>query len=70
MSGLVSSGVRVVLCVGHNRGWEEAASELAGGASVTLRTANAAVLDCAAPSWQEATETGFSGWTLRGVLAP
>ncbi|KAG2448681.1 hypothetical protein HYH02_006038 [Chlamydomonas schloesseri] len=43
---------RVIMCVGHNKGWEEAASQLAGQA-VKLRTASAALLQCYAPSWKD-----------------
>ncbi|KAG2433041.1 hypothetical protein HXX76_008768 [Chlamydomonas incerta] len=43
---------RVVMCVGHNKGWEEAASQLAGQA-VKLRTASAALLQCYSPSWKD-----------------
>lgn len=39
-------------CMGHNRGWEEAASALCG-VSVELKTANAALLEAPGGSWQE-----------------
>lgn len=38
--------------MGHNRGWEEAASMLCG-ASVELKTCNAALLETAGKSWNE-----------------
>jgi hypothetical protein len=38
--------------MGHNRGWEEAASLLCG-ISVELKTANAALLEAPGSSWQE-----------------
>ena len=39
-------------CMGHNRGWEEAASQLCGVA-VELKTANAALLEAPGGSWKE-----------------
>lgn len=38
--------------MGHNRGWEEAASMFCG-VSVELKTCNAALLETAAKSWNE-----------------
>mgnify|MGYP000241057888 CR=1 FL=1 len=38
--------------MGHNRGWEEAAS-IFSGLAVELKTANAALLQTSATSWQE-----------------
>ena len=38
--------------MGHNRGWEEAASQLCGVA-VELKTANAALLEAPGGSWKE-----------------
>jgi len=38
--------------MGHNRGWEEAAS-MFSGASVELKTCNAALLETAGKSWDE-----------------
>jgi hypothetical protein len=38
--------------MGHNRGWEEAAS-MFSGASVELKTCNAALLETAGKSWNE-----------------
>ena len=39
-------------CMGHNRGWEEAASMLSG-ASIELKTCNAALLEASGNSWEE-----------------
>ena len=39
-------------CMGHNRGWEEAASVLSG-LNVELKTANAALLQTSGSSWEE-----------------
>ncbi|KAL8093207.1 hypothetical protein AgCh_035192 [Apium graveolens] len=41
-----------VMCMGHNRGWEEAASVLSG-ASIELKTCNAALLEASGNSWEE-----------------
>lgn len=38
--------------MGHNRGWEEAAS-MFSGASVELKTCNAALLEATGRSWEE-----------------
>lgn len=38
--------------MGHNRGWEEAASVLSG-VSVELKTCNAALLQATGKSWEE-----------------
>ena len=63
--------VRCVLCVGHNKGWEEAASDFTGE-RVSLQVANAALIECASDddgslTWAEAFDESSSGWTLRGV---
>lgn len=39
-------------CMGHNRGWEEAAS-MFSGSSVELKTCNAALLEASGKSWVE-----------------
>ncbi|CAG9464643.1 unnamed protein product [Pedinophyceae sp. YPF-701] len=60
--------VACVLCVGHNRGWEEAASGLAGR-KVRLENAWAALLETAtaAETWADA----FAGrWALVGIVGP
>ncbi|XP_031266920.1 uncharacterized protein At3g52155, chloroplastic-like isoform X2 [Pistacia vera] len=41
-----------VMCMGHNRGWEEAASMFAG-ALIELKTCNAALLEASGKSWEE-----------------
>ncbi|XP_020222049.1 uncharacterized protein At3g52155, chloroplastic [Cajanus cajan] len=62
--------VLTVMCMGHNRGWEEAAS-MFSGASVELKTCNAALLEAAGKSWDEAFATaGFGGWKLQGIVKP
>ena len=38
--------------MGHNKGWEEAASMLSG-ASIELKTCNAALLEAIGKSWEE-----------------
>ncbi|XP_027365564.1 uncharacterized protein At3g52155, chloroplastic isoform X2 [Abrus precatorius] len=62
--------ILTVMCMGHNRGWEEAASMLSG-ASVELKTCNAALLETAGNSWDEAfAAAGFGGWKLQGIVKP
>ncbi|WJX27398.1 hypothetical protein P8452_16217 [Trifolium repens] len=65
-----SDEILTVMCMGHNRGWEEAAS-MFSGASVELKTCNAALLETAGKSWNEAfLAAGFGGWKLQGILKP
>ncbi|KAJ4823947.1 hypothetical protein Tsubulata_016426 [Turnera subulata] len=57
-----------VLCMGHNRGWEEAASMLTGS-SIELKTCNAALLEASGKSWEEAfASAGLGGWKLQGIV--
>ncbi|KAI4303579.1 hypothetical protein MLD38_039189 [Melastoma candidum] len=59
-----------IMCMGHNRGWEEAAS-MFSGASVELKTCNAALLEATGRSWEEAiTLAGLGGWKLHAILKP
>ncbi|CAB4275563.1 unnamed protein product [Prunus armeniaca] len=44
--------ILTVMCMGHNRGWEEAASMFTG-ASIELKTCNAALLETTGKSWDE-----------------
>ncbi|CAK0787456.1 hypothetical protein CVIRNUC_010676 [Coccomyxa viridis] len=60
--------VQCVLCLGHNKGMEEAATSLAGNA-VRLETANAALLQKLGDSWQEALAEEHA-WDLVEVLIP
>ena len=74
-----------VLALGHNKGWEEAASALAGCA-VRLEAATAALLeatggggedgggggagaDALLPTWQAALAGGEGDWTLVGLVS-
>lgn len=59
----------VVMCVGHNKGWEEAASSFCGQA-VKLRTASAALLQAYADSWRDALKDHSVQWQLVEVLSP
>ena len=56
-----------VLCIGHNDGWETAASEVSGKA-LQLGTADAALLVGAAPDWSSALAP--EGMRLRRLLGP
>lgn len=57
-----------VLCLGHNRGWEETASSFAGK-KVKLRPCYAALLEDHASSWTEALDS-TKLWHLVGTLVP
>ncbi|KAK9834729.1 hypothetical protein WJX74_008747 [Apatococcus lobatus] len=57
---------KCVLCLGHNKGWEEAASDFAAQ-QVRLETANAALLEGSGASWDDA----FSEqWSLVHTVMP
>ncbi|KAJ7553314.1 hypothetical protein O6H91_06G092600 [Diphasiastrum complanatum] len=59
-----------VMCMGHNRGWEEAAS-MFSGVPVELKTANAALLEAYGASWDETFQSaGTGGWKLLGIVKP
>ncbi|KAF9679299.1 hypothetical protein SADUNF_Sadunf06G0000500 [Salix dunnii] len=63
--------ILTVMCMGHNRGWEEAASMLSG-ASIELNTCNAALLEAAGKSWAEVRLAPFLFVPLvfiRGIIA-
>jgi len=55
-----------LLVLGHNPGWEDAASRLSRQ-WVRMTTANAALLESSAGTWPEAME---SSWVLIDVLRP
>lgn len=62
--------ILTVMCMGHNRGWEEAASVFSG-VPVELKTSNAALLEASGQSWEEAfNSAGFGGWKLVGIIIP
>eukprot|EP00899_Mesostigma_viride_P008434 jgi/Mesvir1/17592/Mv08824-RA.1 len=63
-----NDSIACVMCTGHNRGWEEAASDFSQQ-TVELKTANAALLECHASSWKEAFERG-EPWELKGIVRP
>ena len=69
MAVAARAAVRVLWLIGHNKGWEEAASELSGQ-PVKLSTASAAVLeprdDAPSVSWSEAL--GSAKWKLAGTV--
>jgi phosphohistidine phosphatase SixA len=58
-----------VMCVGHNKGWEEAASSFAQRA-VRLTTASAALLESAVGrTWHDATAPEGE-WRLVSIVTP
>lgn len=62
--------ILTVMCMGHNRGWEEAAS-MFSGAPIELKTCNAALLEATGKSWNEAFAlAGLGGWKLHGIVKP
>ncbi|KAG9448838.1 hypothetical protein H6P81_008803 [Aristolochia fimbriata] len=59
-----------VMCMGHNRGWEEAASVFSGS-PVELKTCNAALLEASGESWDEAFTLNHRaglGWPIISEL--
>ena len=63
-----SQSAACVLCIGHNKGWEEAASEFTGEA-VRLSTASAAVLASKqGGSWALALAAGGHEWALESLV--
>eukprot|EP00775_Hariotina_reticulata_P009253 gene9253-9419_t len=57
-----------IMCVGHNKGWEEAASAFAKQA-VRLGTASAALFELAGSSWDDVTSPDTE-WRLVEVVTP
>ncbi|KAG8385930.1 hypothetical protein BUALT_Bualt03G0096400 [Buddleja alternifolia] len=51
--------ILTIMCMGHNKGWEEAAS-MFSGASIELKTCNAALLEATGKSWEEVKHTFHS----------
>ena len=64
----VDDEVTTVMVIGHNPGWEDAASTLTG-TSISLTTCNAAMLTVQAESWDEAASLD-SCWRLEHLLRP
>ncbi len=60
--------VRAVLVLGHNNGWEDVVEWLSGQ-SVTLTTANAALLGADGATWREALAAA-PRWQLFEVVRP
>ncbi|CAI7877575.1 unnamed protein product [Closterium sp. NIES-53] len=65
---LAPDSADTVMCMGHNRGWEEAASEFCGE-WVELKTANAALLESKRPHADWGTAFG-DGWKLVKIVKP
>lgn len=59
--------VYTVLCVGHNKGWEEALSEFVGKEQL-LPPASAALLQREADDWVDAMANSTSAWSLVRTL--
>ncbi|KAK8913990.1 hypothetical protein KSP39_PZI024108 [Platanthera zijinensis] len=58
-----------VMCMGHNRGWEEAASMFCGS-SIELKTCNAALLEATGKSWNENFCYLIGGVFVFGAVKP
>lgn len=84
ITSAVADSVACVMCVGHNKGWEEAATSLAvrqflywcvccyhivQGKPVRLTTASAALFEAEQESWQDALDESTQ-WQLVDVLVP
>ena len=59
---------RTVLALGHNPGWEQAASFLTG-IGIDMSTAHACLLRASAPSWKVAVSS-HAGWELVEHVRP
>ena len=64
----LSDDIRTLLLLGHNPGWEEAASSLSSG-SVFMTTANAALLTVEGLTWSDAFDPEVD-WKLVAVIRP
>lgn len=65
---LLPDDAKIVLALGHNPGWEIAVHWLCG-ATVEMKTATAALLECEAASWAESVAMR-GGWNLVDVVRP
>jgi hypothetical protein len=65
---LAKEANKIVMCVGHNRGWQEAASAFTN-TQVHLGTSYAALMEIEASSWQDALADD-AVWDLVGVVTP
>lgn len=62
------SANKIIMCVGHNRGWQEAASSYTR-MPIQLGTSSAALMEIDAPTWEEALADD-SIWELVGIVTP
>jgi phosphohistidine phosphatase len=63
----LSAGVRTVLVLGHNPGWENAVQALSGR-DVRMTTANVVLLEGKGATWGEALQRGR--WSVVDVVRP
>jgi phosphohistidine phosphatase SixA len=61
-----AGSARCVMLVGHNMGWEQAASHYAGE-HVPMKTAYAVLLESPCSGWKEAFQ---EQWQLKAVVKP
>mmetsp|Transcript_22152 Transcript_22152/g.48617 ORF Transcript_22152/g.48617 Transcript_22152/m.48617 type:complete len:298 (-) Transcript_22152:171-1064(-) len=63
----VSESTTCVMCMGHNKGWEEAASDLSG-TTIELKTGEAALLEMLGESWEDAMEERQRHWAVQDII--
>lgn len=56
-----------VLLIGHNRGWEEAASDFAGDV-IRLKPGEAALLEAHGESWEQVFTDSLHVWNLHSII--
>jgi len=64
----VPDEIETLMVLGHNPGWQEVVARLSGH-DVTMKTANAALLEGRGTSWHEALRA-FGGWELVELISP
>eukprot|EP00959_Pyramimonas_sp_CCMP1952_P450863 9439849-Pyramimonas_sp.AAC.1 len=63
----VSESVKCVMCMGHNKGWEEAASDLAG-TTIKLNTGEAVLLEMLGETWEAVMMERENSWAVQDII--
>jgi phosphohistidine phosphatase SixA len=63
----VVASTTCVLCIGHNRGWEEAASDFAGD-EIQLKPGEAALLEVRGESWEAVFADREAVWNVTSII--
>lgn len=63
----VAPTTNTVLLIGHNRGWEEAASDFAGDA-IQLKPGEAALLEAHGESWEQVFTDSQAVWNVHSII--